>query len=75
MTEHRDTDLASALTHTADGLEALVVDTLGELVQRHLPQWRVPGFFAGHPVEPDKGTHSGAIGYIHKKHACEHRDG
>ena len=53
MTEHRDTDLASALTHTADGLEALVMDTLGELVQRHLPQWRVPGFFAGHPVEPD----------------------
>ncbi|MFV0316097.1 MAG: glycosyltransferase [Microthrixaceae bacterium] len=37
----------------AASLESFVTDTLGDLVTNHLPNWRVPGFFAGHPVEPD----------------------
>jgi hypothetical protein len=31
----------------------LVVDTLDELIARHLPAFRIPGAFAGHRVEPD----------------------
>ena len=37
----------------ADRLESLVLTTLEDLVQRHLPGWRIPGTFGGHPVEPD----------------------
>lgn len=37
----------------ADQLESLVLSTLDELVARHLPGWRIPGTFGGHPVEPD----------------------
>lgn len=31
----------------------LVVGTLDELIERHLPAFRIPGAFAGHRVEPD----------------------
>ena len=34
-------------------LTGLVVDTLETLVARHLPDWRIPGTFAGHRVDPD----------------------
>ena len=34
-------------------LTALVVGTLDQLIERHLPGFRIPGAFAGHRVEPD----------------------
>ena len=37
----------------ADQLQALVVDTVEELLDRHLRRLRIPGTFGGHPVEPD----------------------
>lgn len=37
----------------ADRLQSLVLEVLEELVARHLPQWRIPGTFGGHPTEPD----------------------
>ncbi|MGA2837307.1 MAG: glycosyltransferase [Acidimicrobiales bacterium] len=37
----------------ADQLQALVVDTVEDLLDRHLRGLRIPGTFGGHPVEPD----------------------
>ncbi len=37
----------------ADRLQALVVDTVEDLLDRHLRGLRIPGTFGGHPVEPD----------------------
>ena len=37
----------------AADLVDLVVATLDELIERHLPAFRIPGAFAGHRVEPD----------------------
>lgn len=36
-----------------DALRDLVVEQLEHLVAHHLPGWRVPRVFAGHPVGPD----------------------
>ncbi len=46
-------DASPTPTDVAHDLEALVTDTLSELVDRYLPGWQIPGFFAGHEVEPD----------------------
>lgn len=37
----------------AERLRSLVLTVLEELVEHHLADWRVPGTFGGHPVEPD----------------------
>ena len=42
-----------AVRAKADELLGLTTDTLEQLVATHLPRWRIPGFMAGHPVEPD----------------------
>jgi hypothetical protein len=50
VTSSPETSAAGRLSHR---LEALVLESLEALRATHLREWRVPGTFGGHPVEPD----------------------
>ncbi|MGH0038533.1 MAG: hypothetical protein ACQGVK_26150 [Myxococcota bacterium] len=50
----------------ADAIACSVRDWIEQLVEAHLPGWRVPAVFAGHPVGPDvRADLAFTLGFLH----------